>query len=310
MDDLGSSFEESDKENKPAEISYSSEKDFYRGIGGELRYKAEGLFKKAREKGISIEEIDVTQLKTGRSEFPGLGEVELPVFIVKVKGKHLESGQIIMDAKQIDYFNRYQKYAAEKIEKKNFIKDEKGKILRENGAPKIKNNPELFLTEWEKFDIGKSLIEDKEFGLEKTITGACDRVIRKLMGENDWLYPEEAKLLDEEFDTVQAKIVKDQESKKQAIQMKKATERQINYLKVKIRNLGLDPEDAAVRKEVLKQSGYDLTDYEDLSTGEASKMIDSLMSLIPKVKDAFVKANKLPDFSQNGFTQEGENFKQ
>jgi len=59
---------------------------------------------------------------------------------------------------------------------------------------RVKENPEFYLTDWEKFQIGKDIIEDKEFGLEKTITGACDRIIRKLMGENDWLSPQEARL--------------------------------------------------------------------------------------------------------------------
>jgi len=48
---------------------------------------------------------------------------------------------------------------------------------------RVKENPEFYLTDWEKFQIGKDIIEDKEFGLEKTITGACDRIIRKLMGK-------------------------------------------------------------------------------------------------------------------------------
>jgi len=66
----------------------------------------------------------------------------------------------------------------------------------------------FYLTDWEKFQIGKDIIEDKEFGLEKTITGACDRIIRKLMGENDWLSPQEARLLDEEFNSVQSSMQK------------------------------------------------------------------------------------------------------
>jgi hypothetical protein len=36
---------------KTAEVLYNKEKDFYRGMSGELRMKAEGLFKKAKEKG-------------------------------------------------------------------------------------------------------------------------------------------------------------------------------------------------------------------------------------------------------------------
>lgn len=275
-----------ENEGSTPEIVYNAEKDFYKGIGGELRMKAEGLFKKAKEKGISIEDVVIEILRENRTEFPGVGNVELPSFIVKVRGKDISSGQIIVDGKQIDYFNRYQKYIAQKIENKNAIKDERGRIVYENRRPAIKDNPEFVLTDWEKFEIAKELIEDKEFGLEKTITGACDRIIRKLMGENDWLYPEEARLLDEEFSSVQNRIGKDQEKKQtsQAVK-KKATARQINYFKQRLKNMGMDPEDSVVLNKILGEVGVEQTDINDLSIGDMSKIIDSLGSVVPKIKD-------------------------
>ena len=152
------------------EIQYNQEKDFYKGIGGELRMKAEGLFKKAKEKGISIEDLSINVLKEKKVEFPGVGNVELPLYLVKIRGKDISSGQVIVDGKHIDYYNRYQKYIAQKIENKNAIKDERGRTVLESRRPLIKQNPEFALTEWEMFEIAKELIDDKEFGLEKTIT--------------------------------------------------------------------------------------------------------------------------------------------
>lgn len=278
---------------KTSEVVYNYEKDFYKGISGELRFKAEGLFKKAKEKGISIEDINIQPLKESSVEFPGIGCVELPAYVVKVKGKDIRSGQTMVDAKQIDYFNRYQSYMAEKIRNKNIVRDERGKIIRENNVPKIKKEIDLLLTDWEHFEIGKSLVTDKEFGMEKTITGACDRVIRKLMGENDWLYPDEARLLDEEYSNVQNMIVKEQESRKQAVTMgqKKATERQINYLKSKIRNSGIDPENNNAVKEIIRQSGFGETDIDQLSTGEMSRIIDGFNDVAPRVKEILEKQN-------------------
>jgi hypothetical protein len=278
-------------ESKSAEIIYNPEKDFYKGVGGELRLKAEGLFKKAKERGISIEEVKVNPLRENNMDFPGIGIVELPAYIVVVKGKDIQSNQVIVDGKYLDYYNRYQKYLADRIESKNLVKDEKGKIVRENGKPRIKQETELSLTDWERFEIGKNIIEDKEFGLEKTITGACNRVIRKLMGENDWLYPEEARLLDEEFNMVQNAIGKEREIKSQAFRgnYKKATERQINYFKARIRNHGLEGEDQQVIREILRQSGYEMVSIDELSTSDMSKIIDNINEIMPKVKDALSK---------------------
>jgi len=302
------------KESETSDVVYSSYKDFYKGAKGELRFKAEGLFKKAKEKGLSIEEINIATLKENSVDFPGIGTVELPTYVVKVRGRDMSSNQVIVDGKQIDYFNRYQRYLAEKIWEKNVIRDEKGKILREKGRPAINKDIEYSLSDWEMFEIGKSLVEDKEFGLEKTITGACDRVIRKLMGENDWLYPEEARLLDEEFERVQEKIesqgnmdneeYKGEKSSKPFIktgerafdraadktsdkvtEQKKATERQINYLKAKLKNAGIDPDNSAVIKEILRQGGFKQEDVSDLSTLQMSKLIENITSIIPKVKD-------------------------
>jgi len=269
-------------ENAPDDgITYNIDKDFYKGLKGELRLKAEGLFKKAKEKNISIEDIQVITLKENSADFPGIGNVDLPTFIAKVKGKQLKTGQTIIDGKQIDYYNRYQKYLAKKIEEKNMITDEQGNVQWENGKPKIKANPDLFLTEWELFEIGKTLIEDKEFGLEKTITGACDRVIRKLMGENDWIYPGEAALLDEEFEEVQKKV---------ALQpVKKASERQINFFKSKIKNASLDPDNAQVMNMILSELGFKNKTIENLSVREMSQAIDKVYQVIPRVKEMLDK---------------------
>lgn len=275
-------------------IVYNQEKDYYKAIGGELRMKAEGLFKKAKEKGISIEDVSINILKENRAEFPGIGEVELPTFIVKIRGRDMTSGQIIVDGKQIDYYNRYKKYVAQRIEDKNSVRDETGKIIRGGKKAIVKDNPEFFLTDWEKFRIAKDIIDDKEFGLEKTITGACDRIIRKLMGENDWLAPEEARLLDEEFSSVQSGIFNEQEKKQtgpvQKIK-KKATQRQINYFKQKIKNMGMNPDAPEVLARIFDQVGVEQTDINELSIGDMSRIIESLNSVVPKIKDGRDKAN-------------------
>lgn len=297
--------------NKNTDIIYRAEKDFYKGVGGEFRLKAEGLFKKAKEKGISIEEISIITLKENREEFPGLGVVELPTFVVQVKGRHMESGQVIIDGKQIDYFNRYKKYLAEKLEYKNSQKDEKGRKIREYGRIKPKEEIEFTFTDWERFQIAKSLIEDKEFGLEKTITGACDRVIRKLMGENDWLYPEEARLLDEEYNSVQSRIVSEQEEKKtETPPVKKATERQINYFKAKLKNMGVDTENPAVIEEVLKEAGYKGKDVEELSTIDMSRLIDNISSIVMKVKEGESKRRLYEGYKPEMPVQEHEGMRQ
>jgi hypothetical protein len=301
-----------DTGSKTSEVTYSHEKDFYKGIGGELRFKAEGLFKKAKEKGISIEDINVQTLREASAEFPGIGEVGLPAFIVKVTGRDILSGQVIVDGKQIDYYNRYQKYIADKVENKNVLKDEMGRKVRENSALNISDIKELNLTERERFNIGKSLIEDKEFGLEKTITGACDRVIRKLMGENDWLYPDEARLLDEELDEVQKRAIFEGKAKRSsaAVTEKKATDRQINYFKAKVKNSGMDPEDNTIIMEVLRQAGYDKRSIDDLSTSDMSKLIDKVSEVMPRVSDMVNKGKILSSSVQKDFRQPEENLKQ
>jgi len=101
--------------------------------------KAEGLFKKAKEKGISIEDVSINILKENRAEFPGLGEVELPTFIVKIRGRDMSTGQIIVDGKQIDYYNRYQKYIAKKIEEKNMVGNDEAKDSQKNRVKEIRN---------------------------------------------------------------------------------------------------------------------------------------------------------------------------
>jgi hypothetical protein len=265
------------------EIVYNQEKDFYRAIGGELRMKAEGLFKKAKEKGISIEDVSINILKENRAEFPGLGEVELPTFIVKIRGRDMSTGQIIVDGKQIDYYNRYQKYIAKKIEEKNMVGNDEAKDSQKN---RVKENPEFYLTDWEKFQIGKDIIEDKEFGLEKTITGACDRIIRKLMGENDWLSPQEARLLDEEFNSVQSSMQKSQEKKqKELIRKKKATPRQINYFKQRIKNMGMNPDDPKMLSKIFDRVGIEPADISELSIADMSKIIESLNDIAPKIRE-------------------------
>lgn len=289
----------------PQEIVYSKDKDYYKGISGEFRMKAEGLFKKAKEKGISIEDIDIVKLNEKSAQFPGIGEITLPAFVIKVQGSDISSGQVIVDGKQIDYFNRFQKYLAQKIESRNMVRDENGKTIYQNRKPKIKDNPDFSLSDWDLFDIGKDLLEDKEFGFEKTITGACDRIIRKLMGENDWLYPEEARMLDEEFSMVENRIQKDQELKKEIVSNKKmATMRQINYLKQKLKNMGLDSYSSAVMNSILKEMGFKEKDINELTVGEMSKIIDNLNSVVPKIKENLL----LPEFteSKNLETTKGE----
>jgi hypothetical protein len=292
--------EEYKTRSKETEVSYHPEKDFYKGMSGELRFKAEGLFKKAKEKGISIEEVDVNVIKNSQAEFPGIGIIDLPAFIVKVKGKNIQSGQTIVDGKQMDYYNRYQMYMADKIEAKNQIRDEKGKVVKENNRPKIRIDYEFSISDWERFEIGKSLIEDKEFGLEKTITGGCDRIIRKLMGENDWLHQGETRLLDEEFDAVQNKIInsKDIARNPSYNPPRKATERQINYLKSRMRNMGLDPEDKNIMGEIIKYAGLGTVDIFELNTIDMSKIIDNISILASQIKDnALINRNAESVFS-------------
>ena len=291
----------------PQEIVYNKEKDYYKGIGGELRMKAEGLFKKAKEKGISIEDIDIVKLNERSAQFPGIGEVSLPTFVVKVKGSDISSGQVIVDGKQIDYYNRFQKYLAQKIESRNIVRDENGKKVYQNKRPKINENPDFLLSDWELFEIGKELLDDKEFGLEKTITGACDRIIRKLMGENDWLYPEEARMLDEEFSMIESKIQKEQEKKKEnVISRKMATTRQISYFKQKLKNMGIDSDNSDVMKSLLKEMGFEVKDINELTVSEMSKMIENLNTIASKIKESFPGAGN--DANKRGEeTQELQN---
>ena len=299
-------------ENRKTDVVYDQEKDFYRGISGELRYKAEGLFKKAKEKGISIEEVSIATLREREIEFPGVGAIQLPAYVVKVRGRHIQSGRVLVDAKQIDYYNRYQSYVADKLMQKNYMRDEKGNIVKKDNKPEIKREVELGLNDWERFEVARNILDDKEFGLEKTITGACDRVIRKLMGENDWLYPEEARLLDEEFNNVQEKIAAENENRRQDYGRppKKATDRQINYLKARIRSMGADPEDSSVIKEILKRNGYETMEIKDLSTVDMSKIIDSLSSVMPRIINTATKPEDISATERGDFSINGENIKQ
>lgn len=311
MGDNFSEFDDKRNNEKSSEIIYNSEKDFYKGIRGEYRLKAEGLFKKAKEKGISIEEVNVLTLKENRMEFPGLGIVELPTYFVKVKGRNLETDQIMVDGKLIDYNNRLQKYIAESLENKNVIKDERGKKIFEGKKFKIREDADFSINDWEMFEIGRSLIDDKEFGIEKTITGACDRIIRKLMGENDWVFPEEARLLDEEFNNVQKKITSEQKSKIQLFGVpKKATDRQVNYFKARVKNSGLDPENESIINEILRIAGFGSKDFNELSTTDLSKLIDSINSVIPRVKDELTKKDIASPIVQEGIKGEDSGFKQ
>lgn len=292
MEEMEGKTNSEGRNTRTPEIIYDPDKDFYKGIGGKLRLKAEGLFKKAKEKGISIEEISIDTLRESQVEFPGIGVIDLPAYIVKVRGRENDSGQVMADGKHLDYFNRYQKFIAERIENKNSTY-KKGGNKKHEDTEKTGNNLEMSLTEWERFEIGKNLVEDKEFGIEKTITGACDRVIRKLMGENDWLYPEEARLLDEEFNDVQARIAA--EGKKRNVgrpgYQRCATERQINYLKARIKNLGLNPESEVVIRELMRQSGFDKSNLNELSTIDMSRVIDCVNEIVPKIKQSLPGEN-------------------
>jgi len=281
---------ETDNQSRVNEVVYNPEKDFYKGIGGKFRFKAEGLFKKAKEKGISIEEIEIETVRENKVDFPGIGAVELPAYIVKVKGRDITNGQVMVDGKQIDYYNRFQKYVADKIDEKNSEKGT-GKIPAGGSGDNKVDEFRFILSDKEMFNIGKALIDDKEFGLEKTMTGACDRVIRKLMGENDWLYPEEARMLDEEFNSVQKAILKEEADrpKRAPRSEKKATERQINYLKAKIRNYGLDPENETVINGILREAGFGNFDLNDLSTSDMSKLIDMIGEIAIRIKNMSVE---------------------
>lgn len=277
-------YNEIDKLDKPIEVVYDTGKDFYKGIRGELRFKAEGLFKKAKEKGISIEDIEISTIKEDSADIPGLGSVLLPTYMVKVKGMMLETHQIIVDGKQLDFYNKYQKYVADAIYEKNIIKDEQGKPNYSNKKQVIKTEQDLSLSDWEKFKIGKALIDDKEFGLEKTITGACDRVIRKLMGENDWLYPGEARLLEEEFKEIDKKVAGEKSPKNRVIPPRKASDKQINYFKSKLKLRGLNPEDNNTMQAIFEAAGFDNIKIDDFSISDMSRLIDIVDNLIPMVK--------------------------
>lgn len=270
--------------DKEDEIIYDTSKDFYKGIRGELRFKAEGLFKKAKEKGISIEDIEVSLIKENSVDIPGVGNVELPTYFVKVKGIVLENQRTIVDGKQISFYNRYQKYFIEKIKEKNYARDVQGKIIYSNNRPLIKQDNEFSLSDWEKFEIGRLIIEEKEFGLEKTITGACDRVIRKLMGENDWLYPGEAKLLEEEFNEVDRKVFESEVQKANELPKKKASEKQIKFFKGKIKNRGLDSEDNVIIKKIMLKAGFEDMALEELTTMEMSKLINIADDIIANME--------------------------
>lgn len=290
----GNYFEENsqieiDELDKPIEVVYDTTKDFYKGIRGELRFKAEGLFKKAKEKGISIENIEISTVKEDHIDIPGLGKIALPTYIVKVKGLILESQQVMIDGKQIDFYNRYQKYAADVIFEKNIVKDEHGKTIYLNKKQAIKPEPDLSLSDWEKFEIGKALIVDKEFGLEKTITGACDRVIRKLMGENDWLYPGEAKMLEEEFKEIDKNVTEKEAKKTEPVPARKASEKQISYFKSKLKLKGLNPEDNNTIQTIMEAAGFDNKKIDDLSILDMSRLIDGVDNLIPAVKKKLEK---------------------
>jgi hypothetical protein len=241
------------------EIVYDKVKDFYKAMGGELRYKAEGLFKKAKEKGISIEDIEMNLLNEENVEIPGLGKINLPTYFIKVKGVTDEDNRTIVDGKQISFYNIYQKYLADKIAKKN--------------AKTTKDKAEFELNEWELFEVGKAVVQDKEFGVEKTITGACDRVIRKLMGENDWITWGEAKLLEDEFNEVDRRITEQRLSKDKEDEERKASERQLKYFRGLIKNAGMDDEDQRTIHNILKVSGIKKEKLEDLVVSEMSRLI-------------------------------------
>lgn len=258
-------MENDNLENSQSNVTFNRQKDFYKGMSGELRYKAEGLFKKAKEKGISIDDIKVEVVKEDYEDFPGVGKVYLPTYFAQIKGSIKENGQNMADGKLIDYYNKYQKYVSQYIDKKNRnVKD-----------------INLNLDDTEKFRIAKQLIDDKEFGLEKTITGACDRLIRKLMGENDWLYPKEAQMLDEEFNEVDRKVHEQKTNEQSSI--RKATDKQISYFKTKIKNLGVEPKDEII-SGIIKKAGYN-KGIDDLSTQEMSYLIDNISNIVAQDKD-------------------------
>lgn len=270
-------------------VSYSVDKDFYEGIGGELRFNAEGLHKKAKEKGISIKNVEIIPLARKSAEFPGIGNVDLPAYIARVIGEQMSTEREIADVKQIDYFNMYQKYVANRLEIKNSKLSDNIVDAPDNKMNEGKKVPQFFLTDWERFEIGKAIIEDKEFGLEKTVTGACDRVIRKLMGENDWLYLKEAEMLESEFNDVNRRKQQHYSTKSadSSKTYKRASERQKNYLKMKIKNAGLNPDSKETINRVVSEMGFTNKTIDELSMAEMSKVIESIPQVLPKLREQY-----------------------
>jgi len=106
------------------------------------------------------------------------------------------------------------------------------------------------------------------------------------MGENDWLSPQEARLLDEEFNSVQSSMQKSQEKKqKELIRKKKATPRQINYFKQRIKNMGMNPDDPKMLSKIFDRVGIEPADISELSIADMSKIIESLNDIAPKIRE-------------------------
>ena len=131
------------------------------------------------------------------------------------------------------------------------------------------------------------------------------------MGENDWLYPEEARMLDEEFNMIETRIQKEQEIKKENTTTKKmATVRQINYLKQKLKNMGIDSENSTVMNSLLKEMGFEVKDINELTVSEMSKMIDSLNTLVPKIKEVLSPSGLATNKNIETNNDVQENYKQ
>ena len=118
-------------------------------------------------------------------------------------------------------------------------------------------------------------------------------------------------MLDEEFNSVENRIHKEHEIRKDAsTTKKKATERQINYLKQKLKNMGVDTDNSTAINGIIKEMGFESKDISELTIGEMSKIIDGLNTIVPKIKEMLVKPEFAEKLKQETDTEVPENFKQ
>jgi len=85
------------------------------------------------------------------------------------------------------------------------------------------------------------------------------------MGENDWLSPQEARLLDEEFNSVQSSMQKVRRKTEGVDPEKESNPRQINYFKQRIKNMGMNPDDPKMLSKIFDRVGIEPADISELS---------------------------------------------